>query len=299
MTHASGGARRDRRGVRRSLRAGVLALAALLLAACVSEAREQAIGDQVAMQINQQVPLVRDVPLTLYVNDLGRLIAKRSGRPDLTYHFYIVDTPGINAFALPGGHVYVNRGLVERTSDVSELAGVLAHEIGHVAARHGAETLQRTMRTQSMAGVMYHLILGREPLLDQDALNLGSSLWSARHSRADEAEADQLAVQYLVDAGIDPRGMLSLFSSLMEEERHDPRAMAAADSWFSTHPATAQRLDATRARIRQVLSSLPAGRTLARNNPSYPAFLRRLDNLPSPLLDMGRAPGLPLPPGHP
>lgn len=271
--------------------AGLLACAGLpALGGCVSEQKEQVIGDQVAAQINAQVPLVRDVPLTLYVNDLGRLIASKSARPDLNYHFYIVDTPGLNAFALPGGHIYVNRGLIERTRNVSELAGVLAHEIGHVAARHGAQNLQRQMRSQGMASTMYHLILGREPLLDQDALALGGAMWNAQHSRADEAEADQLAVQYLVASGVDPRGMLSLFSTLMEDERHDPQALRAEQSWFSTHPATAARMNATRAQIRSVMAA-PHG-ALASNNPSYGAFLRRLDRLPTPLL-------LPLPPGHP
>ncbi|HEX8391586.1 MAG TPA: M48 family metallopeptidase [Longimicrobium sp.] len=271
--------------------AGLLACAALLtLGGCVSEQREQTIGDQVAAQINSQVPLVTDVPLNLYVNDLGRMIASKSARPGLRYHFYIVDTPGLNAFALPGGHIYVNRGLIERTRDVSELAGVLAHEIGHVAARHGAQNLQRQMRSQGMASTMYHLILGREPLLDQDALALGGAMWNAQHSRADEAEADRLAVKYLVASGVDPRGMLSLFSTLMAEERHDPQALRAEASWFSTHPATAARMDATRAQIRNVLAA--PHRQLTRENASYPAFMRRLDELPQPLL-------LPLPPGHP
>jgi predicted Zn-dependent protease len=276
----------------RRVRAGLLAcLLALPLAGCINENREIAIGEQIASQVNSQVPLVLDVPLNLYVNNLGRLIARRSARPDLEYHFYIVNTPGINAFALPGGHIYVNRGLIERTGNVSELAGILAHEIGHVAARHGAENLQRHMRTRSVATVMYQLVLDREPLLDQEALRLGGELWASSHSRADEAEADRLAVNYLVATGVDPRGMLSLFSALLEEEAQDPQAMAAADSWFSTHPATGARMDATRAHIRQVMAT--PKRELARNNESYAAFLRRLTALPPPML------GMQLPLGHP
>ena len=253
----------------------------------MNEQRELALGNQIAAQINMQVPLVQDVPLTLYVNDLGGLIARHSQRPDLQYHFYIVDSPALNAFALPGGHVYVNRGLIERTSNVSELAGILAHEIGHVAARHGAENLQRQMRTRSMASTMYQLILNRKPLLDQEALNLGGALWAAQHSRADEAEADQLAVDYLVDTGVDPRGMLSLFSALWEEEQHMPAT--AQVSWFSTHPGTAARMQATRQQIR----ALPRPpKPLATNNESYAGFLRRLSELPPTM-------GVVLPAGHP
>lgn len=272
----------------RPVRAVAALAAAAVLAGCVSEAREVAIGDQIAGQINAQLPLVQDVPLNLYVNDLGRLIARHGGRPGLRYHFYIVDSPALNAFALPGGHVYVNRGLIERTSEVSELAGILAHEIGHVAARHGAENLQRQMRTRSMARMMYQLVLGREPLLNQEAIELGGALWQARHSRADEAEADQLAVRYLVDSGVDPRGMLSLFSALWEEEQRVPGS--AAVSWFSTHPGTNARMAATRAQIR-ALPEPP--KPLASNNDSYAAFLRRLSAQPPPLM------GAMLPPGHP
>jgi beta-barrel assembly-enhancing protease len=273
---------------RRSLRAGAAVAAALALGGCVNEQREVAIGNQIASQLNAQMPLVQDVPLNLYINDLGRLLASKGGRPGLAYHFYIVDTPALNAFALPGGHIYVNRGLIERTSNVSELAGILAHEIGHVAARHGAENLQRQMRTRSMARVMYQLVLGREPLLNQEAIELGGAMWQARNSRADEQEADQLAVHYLVESGVDPRGMLSLFSALWEEEQRMPGS--AAVSWFSTHPGTDARMAATRAQIR----ALPAPpRPLASNNDSYAAFLRRLAAQPPALGHIL------LPQGHP
>lgn len=273
----------------RPLRGAAALLAALVLGGCVTEQREVAIGNQIATQINTQVPLVQDVPLNLYLNDLGGLIARHSGRPGLRYHFYIVDSPALNAFALPGGHVYVNRGLIERTRNVSELAGILAHEIGHVAARHGAENLQRQMRTRSMASTMYQLILGSKPLLDQEALDLGGALWAAQNSRADEAEADRLAVQYLVNTGVDPRGMLSLFSTLWEEEKGIPGSDQV--SWFNTHPGTAARMEATRQQIR---SLPPRARPLASNNESYAAFLRRLSELPSNMGEM-----IMLPPGHP
>jgi len=269
--------------------AAAAALLPLLLGACINERREQAIGDQIAGQVNAQVPLVYDVPLNRYVNELGRLIARHSDRPDARYYFYIVDTGSLNAFALPGGHIYVNRGLIERTSNVSELAGVLAHEIGHVAARHGAENLQRHLRTRSMAGVMYQMVLGRKPLIASEALELGGMMWSAHHSRADEEEADQLAVRYLLSTGVDPRGMLSLFSTLWEEEQHIPASQAV--SWFSTHPTTTARMDATRAQIRTLLPRTHA--ELARDNKDYPAFLRRLDALPPPAADIL------LPVGHP
>jgi predicted Zn-dependent protease len=271
-------------------RAGLLGLSLLLLAGCVGEEKEQEIGDRLAGQLNATVPLVQDPALTHYVNQLGLLIARNSERPDLQYRFYIIDTDAVNAFALPGGHVYVNRGLVERTRDVSELSAVLAHEIGHVAARHGARNLQRQMRTGSVVSVLYEMILGREPeILDQDALRLGPALWTARNSRADEQEADRLAVDYLVAAGVEPDGMVSFLARLEAEERAAPPTEEEI-AWLATHPTTAERVAATRRHIDAVRAAAPPG--LARDNASYPGFLARLRALP-------RTMPFPLDPGPP
>jgi predicted Zn-dependent protease len=254
-------------------------LALPLLAGCISEEREIALGNQIASNVNARVPLVRDVPLNLYVNELGRMLASKSARPDIQYRFYIVDTDAVNAFALPGGHIYVNRGLIERTENVSELAGVLAHEIAHVAARHGAKNLQRQMRTSSMSTLLYQTILGRKPLLDQQALRLGNQLWTAAHSRSDEQEADRLAVEYLLDTGVDPNGMITLFGQLLTEERMQPHGTAS--EWFGSHPNTQERISLTRARIDE-LRPAHANERLATNNASYAMFLRRLYDLPPP-----------------
>jgi beta-barrel assembly-enhancing protease len=271
--------------------AALSAALALVLSGCISEEREVVLGDQIAAQINVQLPLVRDAEVNRYLTALGRGIAAHSERPHLEYHFYIVDSPTLNAFALPGGHVYVHRGLVERTRNASELAGVLAHEIGHVAARHGAQNLQRQLRTRSMAATMYHLILDRGPLLDREALDLGGALWNASHSRRAEVEADRLAVRYLLQSGVDPRGMLSLFSVLWEEEQQ--AGAPEQGSWFSTHPGTMRRMEATRGKIREQLPRYGAD-GLAVDEEAFPRFLARLQALPS----TGMLPLL-LPPGHP
>jgi predicted Zn-dependent protease len=272
-------ARGRRTRARARVRLAALALGLLPLAAgCVNEQREKELGAQISASINSRVPLVQDVPLTLYVNDLGNLIARHSGRPNLQYHFYIVDTDAVNAFALPGGYVYVDRGLIERTHNVSELAGVLAHEIAHVALRHGAKNLQRQMRTSSMSTLMYRTILGRGPLLDQQALQVGNELWTAAHSRSDESAADQEAVKYLIASGVDPRGMITLFHDLMAEEAQDPHSRTV--EWFSSHPTTESRLVMTQKAIRADMPK-PAPR-LASNNASYPLFLARMEMLPPP-----------------
>jgi predicted Zn-dependent protease len=262
--------------VRARARAALGLLLLPALAGCVSEAREKELGSQIAANVNARVPLVEDLPLELYVNDLGQLIARHSARPELHYHFYIVDDEAVNAFALPGGYVYVDRGLIERTHTVSELAGVLAHEIAHVALRHGAKNLQRQMRTSSMSTLLYRTILGRGPLLDQQALQMGNQLWTAAHSRADEAAADQEAVKYLIASGINPQGMVSLFHGLMVEEHADPQRTDL--EWFSSHPNTATRLQATETTIGRLMP-VPAPR-LADDNASYPLFLARVHTLP-------------------
>lgn len=265
----------------------LLALLLPLLAGCIGEEREQALGDQIAMQASQQLALVTDSALNRYVQTLGIELARVSARPELPYRFYIIDSPAVNAFALPGGHIYINRGLLERTENVSELAAVLAHEIAHVAERHGAEMLERRLRTGSVVSVLYRLFLGDEPsLIRESALRISDAAWSAHHSRSDELEADRLAIEYVDRAGLDPTGMTTFLSGLLREEEQDPRFLAP---WFATHPMTGERI----ARAQQFIQELPAhpGQRRTRDVASYGRFLERLNALPPPPLL--------LPPGHP
>jgi predicted Zn-dependent protease len=262
----------------RTSRLVLLAVLLLGLAGCVSEREEQEIGDAIAANLNPQLPLVRDPLLNRYITLLGREIAQVGERPNLDYRFYIINSEVVNAFALPGGHIYVTTGLISETETGAELAGVLAHEIGHVTARHGVQKLQRQLRTGSLVSMMYNLILGGEPsLLQQSALRLGNVLWSARHSREDEREADELAVEYLIRSGVNPEGIVTLLQGLIEEEVHN-RGPAAA--WFSTHPLTVDRIEHVREEIDEEAPLPPRAR-----DPDfalYPAFLRRVAELPPP-----------------
>lgn len=259
----------------------------LLAGACVSERREQEMGDLMAADINAQLPLVQDPVLTAYVSSLGRVLAKVSERPRLDYRFYVINSSTVNAFALPGGHIYLTRGLIEQTRSGAELAAALAHEIGHVAERHGVAKMERQLRTGSLVGVLYNVILGGEPdILRRDALQLAGALWSAQHSREDEQQADAKAVHYLLKAGIDPEAMLSLLRKLVAVEIQDSSVVAG---WFSSHPLTTERIavaeseieeerDETSAEQDAPLAALPD--YLAR----YPLFLARMDSLPEPPL---------------
>src|SRR5256885_2163349 len=123
------------------------AICLLLLPACsVSQDEEVALGRENAAQINAQLPIVRDAVVSAYLQNLGESIARKTSRADLDWHFYLVNTKDVNAFALPGGFVYVNRGLVESTDRLDELAGTLGHEIGHVIQRHSVKQMEKAQK---------------------------------------------------------------------------------------------------------------------------------------------------------
>lgn len=279
------GSRAPERANSRPLRLLTLLLTIFVASACVSEEREQEMGDLMAVDINAQLPLVQDPVLNGFVSNLGNVLAKASDRPDLDYHFYIINVPMVNAFALPGGHIYLTRGLIEQTGSGTELAAALAHEIGHVAERHGVHKMERQLRTGSVVTMLYNLILGGEPdILQQDALQLGGALWSARHSRKAEVEADRRAIEYLQRVGIEPQAMVDLLEKLHEVERRDSSAVAG---WFASHPMTTERIAQADREIDDTAGKVP----LAEEVPltllpefldRYPIFLDRLANTPGP-----------------
>src|ERR1041384_6391066 len=119
----------------------VVALCCFAAACAVSDDQEVALGQQTVRQINAQMPLVTDARINDYVTQLGMAIAKKTSRANLDWKFYVVNTPDVNAFAVPGGFIYVNRGLIERTEKLDQLAGTLGHEIGHVVRRHSVEQM--------------------------------------------------------------------------------------------------------------------------------------------------------------
>jgi predicted Zn-dependent protease len=224
----------------------------VLLGGCISERREAEIGAQMAAELNPHLPLVHDPLLNGFISRVGGRLGQISERPALEYRFYIVNTDAVNAFALPGGHIYLTRGLIEQARDGPEFASVLAHEIGHVAARHGALKLQRHLRTGSLVSALYNTILGGEPaLLRENSLEIAGEVWSASYSRHDEEEADELAVRYLLRAGLDPHGMVTLLQKLLEQE-YSPGGTDPSNEWLSSHPLTSHRIAAAQADIERL-----------------------------------------------
>src|SRR4026209_1203602 len=205
----------------------------------ISTQQEVQMGQQEAAQINQQLPLVSDPEANRYINLLGDQIASRTSRADLDWRFYIVDSREVNAFAVPGGYIYVNRGLIERTDNMTELAGVLGHEIGHVVRRHTAKQMEKAQGANigvTRACVLTNICNGQ---VAQAGINIAGTAVFAKFSRQDETEADAGAGGNTVRAGISPRGIVTMFEKLIAERKQGRSAVAG---WFSTHPGEEDRI---------------------------------------------------------
>jgi beta-barrel assembly-enhancing protease len=259
-------------------KSAVLGLAAgtvgMATACGISTQQELEMGQQYSAEINRQLPILNDAAVNNYINTLGRNIAAR-GQRQIPYRFYVVNAPQVNAFAVPGGHIYINRGLIERARNMSELAGVLAHEIGHVEHRHGVDQMER-MQGANLALTAAYVLLGRAPTgLEEAAIGVGGQLYFARHSREAENEADATAVNLLVRANIDPNGLPSFFNVLLEEQRRQP---GSVEQWFSTHPLTTDRV----AHTQSLINRIPAAqmRNLQRDATAFQNMRTRLRGLP-------------------
>jgi predicted Zn-dependent protease len=252
-----------------------LALTISLTACGISQQQEVEMGGEYAQQINSQLPIVSDPEVNRYINVLGDQIASRTSRADLDWRFYVVDSREVNAFAVPGGYIYVNRGLITRTTRMDELAGVLGHEIGHVVRRHSIEQMEKAQGAN--IGVTLACVLTSicNSQIAQAGINVAGGAIFARFSRQDELEADQEAVANTVRAGINPQGIVTMFQKLIAERKSRPDALS---SWFATHPLEEDRIEAAQATI----SSVPNRNSLTSNSSNYTSFVRRLNSLPAP-----------------
>jgi predicted Zn-dependent protease len=260
--------------------AGV-ALAITMTACGVSTQQEVEMGQSYVQQINSQLPIVQDPELNRYINVLGDSIARLTSRTDLPeWHFFIVDSKEVNAFAVPGGFVYVNRGLIERTRKMDQLAGVLGHEIGHVVRRHSIKQMQQQQGANLGVTLACVLTSVCNNQAGQAAIQVGGTALFARFSRSDEAEADEEGVRNTVRAGISPNGMPEMFQILIDERQANP---SSVEGWFATHPLEEDRITATRQLIAAydpaILRSLAVD---SRNFQNFKARLRSLPPSPTP-----------------
>lgn len=289
-----------------SVRPGLVAwvLAPVLLAGCgsavlnpvsgqtersvMSEANEIEEGRKAHAQVLQEYGVVKDAKLQAYVNNIGQRLAKLSHRTQLQWHFTVLDSPEINAFALPGGYVYVTRGIMAYMESEAELAGVIGHEIGHVTARHGAQ--RATRQQDATLGVLAATLLGAV-LENQGMAGAGQAVsqlsqtvasgYVASYGREQELQSDQLGAEYLARSAYDPRNMIRVITTLKNQERFaadqaraEGRAVPAQNPWLASHPSNDQRLqmitqlatryngpynDEGRARYLQVINGMAFG----------------------------------------
>jgi predicted Zn-dependent protease len=234
-------------------------------ASSVSLDQEWQLGNQMAAQVAQQVQLVNDPQALAYVRMVGERIHAVTPLANRPFDFEIVNDPSVNAFSLPGGHVYVNTGLIAQADKADELAGVMAHEISHVVARHAIKQIEQQQEISAIGSIL----LGQNPgALSQIAAQIIAGGAMARFSRADEKQADDMGLDFMTSAGYDPHGMLDMFQKLLALDRG---GNSAVSRFFQDHPGTQDRINDIEGRINK----------MARSNgivddPEYQAVRRRI-----------------------
>ena len=237
----------------------------------VSVKDEIAVGRQAQQQVRQQVPSLRDATVNRYIDALGRRIAARADGPRYPYSFDVANRRDINAFALPGGPIWVHRGLIDAAQNEAQLAGVLAHEVAHVANRHAAEQMTKgTVANVGLGLLGAFLGQGTGAQIAQLGAGLAANATMMKFSRDHEREADMKALRYMKGAGYDPRAMVEFLQVLRSRQGRDP---GAVQTFFSSHPAPAERVR----RLQQEANRLAGGR---RDSAAFRAVQTRLDRLP-------------------
>jgi len=237
--------------------------------ALISESQEIQMGREAAQQAQRSIGLVQDDALQEYVHRVGTSLAALSERPNLPWTFRVVDDPTPNAFALPGGFIFITRGLLTYMDSEAELASVLGHEIAHVTARHGVQQISRAQLAQ--LGLGLGMILVPEIQQFQGLLGTGLQLLFLKHGRDAEREADKLGFGYALEGGFDVREMGDIFATLQQIAETEGRSPLPA--WASTHPDPGARIAAVEKRVAALEVPLDDKR-LGRED-----FLNRIDGL--------------------
>lgn len=230
----------------------------------ISIEEEWQLGQQLARDIQGQMRVSSDP----YVQQLGQRIVSQAPAPfnQLPWQFHVVDNPEVNAFAIPGGHIYIHKGLIAAADNASELAGVMAHEVSHVVARHSTEQISRQYGLSVLAGI----VLGQNPAAYQELLaNIVAGGALARFSREAESESDRIGLRLMQSAGYNPRGMVTMFQELLQREQRQP---SAVERFFSTHPLTSERIRDVENQIAQ----LPANTNTVTDEREFQALRSRM-----------------------
>ncbi|HSM51282.1 MAG TPA: M48 family metalloprotease, partial [Thermoanaerobaculia bacterium] len=238
--------------------------------AMMGEAQEVEMGRQADREISGAFGLYEDPELQAYVDRIGRQLAATTERPNLPWQIRVVDDPAVNAFALPGGFLYLTRGILGHFNSEAEMAAVIGHEIGHVTGRHSVEQMSKAQLANVGLGIA--MIASKEVRQFGDVAQMGLGLLFLKFSRDHEREADDLGLRYVVNAGYDPRQMLGVFQTL-------DRVSAAAGgdrlpNWLATHPNPEDRGQRLAAQIAALPPERQASGRVERNS-----YLRRLQGL--------------------
>lgn len=232
----------------------LLSMVASILTGCspkslVSTSQEVEIGKQASEDIEKEYKLNKDPELNAMVDQIGQALAKCSDRTDITYTFKILELKDVNAVSLPGGWVYIYKGLIDETKDKpDQLAGVIAHEIGHVAARHHADMIGRQIYAALLVGTLTKGDI-------QDVAGIFANITLLRWSRKHEYESDRLGINYMYRCKLyDPQGLVNFFNSLLKMEKNKPSEF---EQIFRTHPVTEERIK----RAQVYYDDLRAGKT--------------------------------------
>ncbi|MGH3119028.1 MAG: M48 family metallopeptidase [Gaiellales bacterium] len=239
----------------------------------VSVPQEIEIGQQANAQVRKEVPEVRDAQVTGYIRSVGQRLVARAPGPKYPYNFSTADYREINAFALPGGPVWIHRGVLHAATNESQVAGVLAHEIAHIAQRHAADQLTKAMMTNLGLGLLGAVLgNGGGASAAQMAAGFLANGIFLKFSRDDEREADQVGLQMMRQAGWDGRGMVELFEMLQREARLNP---GSVEVFFSSHPSPQDRIG----RLQAGIGQNPGGR---RDSQQFQTVKARLQSMPAP-----------------
>jgi predicted Zn-dependent protease len=213
----------------------------------ITEEEEYYIGRSVAAMILSKYPVYQNAPLNQYVNLVGNAVTVYSDRPEIYagYHFQVLDTEEVNALAAPGGLIFVSKGLLRRCQDEEMLGLILAHEIGHVAAKHGLQAIKKSRLTEvfTSLGIQAAQQFGPQELAQLTTMFEGvlsdivEQLVERGYSRASEYEADGLAVTYGIRTGFDPKGIVRFLQTMVGD-----KSAASGKGWFKTHPTPEQRI---------------------------------------------------------
>jgi len=240
----------------------------------MSEAQEINLGKQAHQQVMKQYRPYNDPALQSYVEGLVDEIGKKSHRSNLVYHVTVLDSPQINAFALPGGYLYITRGIMAYMNSEAELAGVLGHELGHITARHGVKQ-QSAGTVAGILGAGVAILTGSSQAAQ--AANIGSTALIRGYGRNHELEADRLGAEYIANIGYDPQEMLKVVEILKDQEdfdkqlaREEGREPRAYHGTFSTHPANDKRLQ-------EVIGAANRIQTAATREAGRETFLKYMD----------------------